>query len=1202
MASMLSLQRPGRDLKPSVLPVRMNLSTAAAALLGLMWICFLLLPPAAKAQVDQGTINGTVSDPSGSVVPNATVTLMQNDTGLVLNATTDSKGFYIFSPIKIGTYSIRATASGFGITLVNGLVLNVNERLQANLTLKVGSSQQTVTVNATQEPLLQTEEASTGQVVDTRQINNLPLSGRNFVFEAQLIAGVQQAYSSRGSGEGDFVANGQRPEENNFILDGVDNNSNAVDFLNGATFVVNPPPDALAEFKLQTGNYDAEFGHSAGAVLNAAVKGGTNSFHGDLWEYVRNNDLEAKQEFSPSVGAYHQNQFGATLGGPILRNRLFFFGDAQATRIVYGAPFTGLTIPTTLMRQGNFSELLSPALTGQSEPIQLYQPGSGGGPGNELSCNGQNNVMCPGQIDAIAQKIFNAFPTPSNNQAYNNYSVNENDIDNTVSWDGRIDWNISSKDQVFGRISESLEHESAPSPYGAVLDDPDYTGEGLGLIKGLNGVISETHVFSPSLINEFRISDNAGHFDWTGLHPNENVASAVFGMNGFPPLSPIAAGMGGMPCFFVFNSFGFSAFGTTYNYPGNEHEEVPQLLDNITKTVGTHSVRAGIYLSRVESEVFSPQFGRGNLQYNGQFTGTPGVANTGAAFADMLTGMSNYATVSNSTNAAIGDFLHWDIAAYVQDDWKVSRKLELNLGVRWEYFQPSYEKNGHQANFVPATQGVGTGTAQYLLPRGDESLYTLYPAFTTPAGQNNISIVYDGNHSLTTGQKDNFAPRIGAAYQVSPKVVARLGFGMFYAGEESVGGSPALVSNYPFNFNDSFISPSCATPGVRCTDDSVTLENGFAAELPGGSLNNMAQSVTSPPLTGRDAHLKTTYSMQYNLSTQYALTNNMTATLGYVGSQTRHLLGQVPMNEAPALAAPGTDMQPYEPFPKFSQGYWTTAQGIASYNSLQATLEQRFSRGLYFLANYTWSHAMDDMGEPLNDGTESTGQNLLLIPARYGYANSPNDIRHKFNISGTYQLPFGSNQQFLNRSKLENELVGGWSITPVFTAQTGNPFTVSPANISTPQGDTAYALKTGDPFSGGGTPNLSNPTITCPHSVRNKTNWFNPCAFSNPRAWDQGANLITTAAAALPYVGSKGDQIAGPGYWLANVSVFKNVPTYETQYLQLRMDVFNLFNHPSLGLPNGTINNTGGLITSTRTLGKDQPNSRFLQLAVKYYF
>jgi len=1188
--------------RPATTHHRPNLSVATAAnLITSLFLCLFLLwnSPSASAQMDQGTVNGTVSDQAGRIVPNATVTLTDAETGLVLTSKTDSKGFYIFSPIKIGSYSIRATASGFATTVLTGLVLNVNERLEANLTLNVGEVAQKVTVSANQEPLLQTEQASTGQVVSTREINNLPLSGRNAVFEAQLIAGVQQAYSSRGSGEGDFVANGQRPEENNFILDGVDDNSNAVDFLNGATFVIIPPPDALAEFKLQTGSYDAEFGHSAGAVLNAAVKSGTNAFHGDLWEYVRNSDLEARQEFSPSIGAYHQNQFGGTLGGPIIRNKLFFFGDVQATRIVYGAPYTGLTIPTMLMRQGNFSELLNPALTGQSEPIQLYEPGSGGGPGNQLKCNGQNNVMCPGQIDAIAQKIFNAFPTSTNNLAYDNYSVNENDIDNTTSWDGRIDWNISDKDQAFARISESLEHEYDPSPLGAMLDYPNYAGEGFGLVKGLNGVFSETHVFSPTLVNEFRLGDNAGHFDWTGLNPSVNTASSEFGMNGFPPLSPVAAGLGGMPTFFLFNSFGFSDFGTTYNYPGDEHEEVPALLDNVTKTLGTHSVRAGLYLSRVESEVFSPQFGHGNLQYNGQFTGTPGVANTGAAFADMLADSSDYATVSNSSSAATGDFLHWDIAGYVQDDWKVSRKFDLNLGVRWEYFQPYYEKDGRQANFVPLTQGVGTGTAQYLLPSGDQNRYTLYPAFTTPAAQNNISIVYDANHSLTEGQKTNFAPRFGAEYQISQKLVARAGFGMFYAGEESVGGSPALVSNYPFNFNDSFVSPSCTTPGTPCADDSITLENGFAAALPGGSLNNMAQSVTSPPLTGRDAKLKTTYSMQYNLSTEYALSNSMTTTIGYVGSLTRHLLGQVPMNIAPALAAPGTNMQPYAPFP---QGYWATAQGTASYNSLQATLEKRMTKGLFFLVNYTWSHSMDDMSEPLGDATESTAGNLLLIPPKYSYANSPNDIRQKFNFSGTYNLPFGSGQEFLSHSRAENEVFGGWSITPIFTAQTGNPFTVSPANIDTPAGDTAYALLTGNPFKGGGTPNASNPTINCPSSVRNRTHWYNPCAFSNPRVWDQGSNLITNTAAALPYVGSKGDQIAGPGYWLSNVSLFKNIPTFEAQRVQLRMDVFNLFNHPSLGSPNGAINNSAGLITSTRTLGKDQPNSRFLQFAVKYYF
>ena len=361
-----------------------------------------MLPEGCLGQADQGAITGYIKDTSGAAIPNADVTVTNLETGLALQAKANGAGVYVVAPVKIGNYKVSATAPGFQTVADNNVRVDIQTRIAVNLTLKPGAVSETVTVT-TAAPLLQTGDGSVQQVISASTIDSTPLNGRNFVYIAQLTAGVAPPFgNTRGSGSGDFVANGQRAEQNNFILDGVDNNTNLVDFLNGQSYVIRPPPDALAEFAIQTSSFSAEFGHSAGAVVNASIKSGTNQIHGSLWEYFRNTDLDAKNWNALTIPPYHENQFGGTLGFPFLRNRLFYFGDVEANRIAYGNPGT-YTVPTPLMRQGNFTELLNPTLNGSS--VQLYQPNSGGT--TPLSCNGQNNVMCPSQIDSVAKNILN---------------------------------------------------------------------------------------------------------------------------------------------------------------------------------------------------------------------------------------------------------------------------------------------------------------------------------------------------------------------------------------------------------------------------------------------------------------------------------------------------------------------------------------------------------------------------------------------------------------------------------------------------------------------------------------------------------------------------------------------------------------------------------------------------------------------------
>ncbi len=929
--------------------MRRNFSVGRPGWIGAVLIAiFLVLAQGgtAFAQQDQGAITGTVTDPSGASVPNAAITLTSVDTGLVLSATSDGSGNYTFSPIKIGNYKLSATAPGFSTTEQSNIHVDLQSRVEVNVKLNTGTATTTVQVNDA-PPLMQTQEGSTGQVIDTKTINDTPLNGRNWVFIAQLTAGVAPPSGSRGAGKGDFNANGQRAEQNNFILDGVDNNNNVVDFLNGASFIVRPPPDALAEFKVQTGAYSAEFGHSAGAVVNASIKSGTNQIHGDLWEYIRNDAFDVHEFFGgPTVPKYRENQFGATLGFPIIKDKLFFFGDVEANRIIFGETHSGLTVPTALMRTGDFSQLLQPSLTSSGTPIKLYQPSTTNAGTTPLTCNGRPNVICPTQVNSVARNIFNLFPLPNvgvPGQTYSNYTVQTNATDNTWQWDTRMDWNISSKDQIFGRFSYLHEPGNHPAPFGPTLDGGSFGDTGNIINLGENFAGSETHVFSPTLTNEFRFGYNYGHFGYQHFNANNPNIAPSLGLGGIP----VNPGNDGIP---YINVTGQSVFGSPQFYASNEYENVYQILDNVTKQAGNHSLRAGVSFQRIRFSTSQPTQPRGTYNFTGVYTSQVGTANTGFGAADFLFNDMNSSVISNVFNT---DDVRWDRAGYFQDDWKISQQLTLNLGLRYEYFQPYYERHGNQALFVPTTYNTPSGGAGlYEIPEKNRNV-AIAPKFLSLLAKDNIALQYSSNNSLVQAQKVNFAPRFGFAYQLGERTVIRGGFGLFFGGLESTGYFPNLGENFPFEFDSSFNSPTSCTTGGSCPTNGFALETGFSNAIAQGLQN----AINTPSLRGSDAKARTPYSEQFNLAVERSLTNNMVATVSYVGSVSRHL--QVFPNPNGALAlAPngyGPTPNPLRPFPDFGDVTYTSYTGIGNYNSVQAKLERRFSNGLSFLGSYTYS-------------------------------------------------------------------------------------------------------------------------------------------------------------------------------------------------------------------------------------------------------
>jgi hypothetical protein len=1192
----------------------------------------------AHGQADQGAITGLVTDSTGASVPGADVTVTATATGLVLHSKTDANGNYVFSPLKIGNYKVAATASGFSTTTQENIDVQVQERATANIQLKTGASNEVVTVTSA-PPLLQTESGATGQVIETKAINETPLNGRNWVFIAQLAAGVAPSNGARGQNGGDFNANGQRAEQNNYIMDGVDNNVNVVDFFNGASYVVRPPPDALAEFKVQTGSYSSEFGHSAGAVVNASIKSGTNQIHGDLWEYVRNDAFDVREFFQGSapIAKYRQNQFGATLGFPIFKDKLFFFGDVEADRIVFGRTTSGLTVPTAAMRTGDFSELLNKSLV-NGNIIQLYAPNAVANGTTQIANNRLD--LQPGVVlDPVALHLLSLFPCPnigtgatggngpctaSNGpqQTYDNFTAQNDTTNNTFQWDTRMDWNISSKDQAFGRYSYNHEPANYPAPFGPILDGGGFGTTGQVVQLGENFAGSETHIFTPTLTNEFRFGYNYGHFD--GLHENANnpTAASSLGLGGIP----YAPNNGGLPFFSV---SGLSNFGSPQFYATNEYENVYQILDNVTKVLGNHTIRGGVDIQRIRFSTSQPTQPRGTYTYTGLYTSQQGTANTGYGAADFLTNNMNTAAISNVFNS---DDVRFNRAGYLQDDWKASERLTLNYGMRYDYSTPYLERHDNQAAFE-TTSGptAGHSTGVYLIPQSKEGIF-LPTAFTRLLTLDNIAIQYTKNRYLVNPQKTNFAPRVGFAYKATEKAVLHGGYGIFFGGLESTGYFPNLGENFPFEFDSNFPSGNCVA-GSSCVNNGFTLENGFTNAIANGLINSISQ----PTLRGSEANVRTPYSEQYNFTVEYGFSNTMVGSVGYVGAVSRHLQA-FPNPNGPVALAPnsfgsgytttaGDKVNPLQPYPHFGSITYTAYDGVSTYNSLQTKLEKRLSHGLSLLTTYTWSHSMDDAPTPLGSSNDSGYRSLNIIGIGADYGNSGFDVRQRFTLNGNYALPFGRGREHLNQGGVLDYVVGGWSDSFTFRAQTGEPISIATNSLVSPVGSSVNALTIGNPFKAGGSPNASNPGIVCPTKVRTVQNWYNPCAFANPEADNLTntnavyADSITasnpmgvpipntvTGLAALPYLGSPRSQTFQPGYVRLDMSLFKSFPTFREQAIQFRADAFNLLNTPAYGAPgqNGTgsagISSTGGLIQQARSFSANTPDSRFFQFALKYTF
>jgi len=1178
----------------------------------------LILPSRALCQVDTGTISGTVRDSSGGVIPGATVTLTNDGTGQSISTTSGSVGEYTFSPVKIGHYSVSAEIKGFQKVRQNNVTVDVQQKVVVDFALPVGQSIETVIVD-TAPPALQTEEASVGQVIEEEAINALPLNGRNFTFLAQLSVGVTQGQQdTRGLGaSGSFSANGMRPAQNNYLLDGMDNNTNLVDFLNGTAYVVRPPVDAIQEFKVQTDDYSAEMGRSGGAVLNATVKAGTNDFHGSAWEFVRNDKFDAANFFENAggipKGEYRQNQFGFTIGGPIRRGKTFFFADYEGTRIRQALTSTN-TVPTALERSSgytNLSELITGqggSLTASCDPTvnpncvtdvlgRNFWLGQVFDPATTRAANGgfvrdpfPGNLIPANRLDQNAIKLLNLYPAPTNSNLFSNYAANPISSNNTDQFDVRVDHTFSDKDNIFGRFSYIDNPSLIPGPFGGVADGGSFS-DGTQTAKSLNAVVSETHVFSTSLVNEVR----AGYsrLSATRLQPNANTMGipAQYGIPGVPQI-PSNGGLGSL---FI---TGLTTLGSNGFLPSIERSTNTQFIDNVTKTAGRQSFRMGFTYQRLGFSITQPFAGRGEWTFSGSaYTEVPSTSGGNTGLAQMLLtpipgtvpGAANYVGgaddiyVSNFANTSMK---HNYFGTYFQDDIKVTPKLTVNLGLRWEYFGQLIENYGAQSNFLPFGPN---GVATFLLTK-KRCNTPLSPDFYAAAQNDNIKVVCSSQPGLGVSQKLNFAPRVGFAYQLTRKFVVRGGYGIFYGGFEN-----SVVETYvdfPFQF---YLNYPLQTPNAP-----ITFSN--------GAIGTLSTGLTAIPLTtsavepggvvflGEDYKLKTPYTQGYNLTVQYQLTPSDTIQIGYVGNTVRHLGVYLNPNTPTEMLPPGLNSFAYSPYPDFpTNDTYTSFAADSNYNSLQANYERRLGNGLSVLGNFTWSKCLTNAVDVLN-GTALTGFRAPFLPGfgiHKDFGECDFDVQKVLHVSGTYDLPVGRGRHFLkDTNRVVDAFIGGWDTNWILTLQDGQPGTI-PCVISTTSGFGCNALRVAgqNPYAG-------------PHNVND---WLNAAAFASPP--------VTTTIGQTDYspLGGGPSQFRGPGFHRLDFSLFKEFRTTERTRFEFRAEFFNLTNHPNFSIPgfngNGVVAAPGSLdysspstfgkISSTRDGSNDQ---REIQFALKFYF
>ncbi|HXJ44617.1 MAG TPA: TonB-dependent receptor [Bryobacteraceae bacterium] len=1131
------------------------------------------------AQRDLSTLVGTVTDASGGVIANAKVVVTETGTGLVYNLTTNEGGEFSRPALKPSTYSVTVSAPGFRTAEQRDILLKAGDRTGVNIALTIGDVGQTVEVSAA-APLLQTESTHVGAAINEKILTDVPLGGqRNFAYLARLSPGVLPAEpGARDSSNGGFSAGGVRSNgQNNFLLNGVDNNVNTIDFLNQTSYSVGPSVEAIGEMSIMTNGFNAEYGRAAGAVINVNLKSGSNQLRGSLFEILQNKDLNANSWTNNTVGKprgpFIQNQFGATAGGPLKKNKLFMFGDYQGTRIASSGGIQGLgflnsnaTIPTADMKLGNFSSLLGATATGQDSngnaiqfiKGQLYDPASGVGANPTSRTPFVGNIIPTSRFDPAFSKLMQQFPATNQpiitgSQPTGDYFYNTAGSQVTDQGDGRVDYRLTDKDSLFGSISWGNTNRTSVAPFPGALDNSGFNGVG-ELDLSRNAQISYTRVWTPTMVSETRASFTRLVTSRVGANPDADLFAA-FGIGGYNPTKNYT-GNGGLPYFTAAQATttnSYTSFGGAQWSPTLEYNNVWDFVQNFAISKNSHSIKIGAEFRQVKFPFFQVPSPHGLVAYNSNQTAYPSTkasslgpqvgASTGDPIASALLGQIDNGQVS-TTNFISSQKNAW--AGYFQDDWKVTRKLTVNMGVRYELLSPIGERFARQANFDMQTMTL-------YIPKGKQQDLPLPPNFATSYPNVKVDRGSVSNY-LIPWDKLDFGPRIGMAYAVDAKTVIRAGYGIFYGGEENQGGNPNRGEGIPFNETVNLVrTPGAVSQFVGVTDPNCTGCNFMPGGLTGGFPASPFTLNAAIQFRGVQPDFRNPLVHKWNVIVQRELPQDMAVEIGYEGNHQAHqlTLGNTDtypnlgttnpalqgtsgadtlryINAAcPTCASVGTGLQ------------MTVSNGFGNYAAGSVKLEKRFTHGLQFLTAYTWSHAL------ANAGTSLSGSSNLGYPDptnwASGYSSASWDIRHSYTNGFNYDLPFGKDRAYgKNMNRGLDAIAGGWHANGLLSLRTGVAYTL----IGTCQGVWGRCEPDVIP---GVSPNQAPP------GGRTPGQWFDIASF-RIAAPLTGGNLGLQS-------------MTGPPTRTLDFSMFKDISFTERCRLQFRAEATNLTNSNQFSIP-----------------------------------
>jgi hypothetical protein len=1071
----------------------------------------------AFAQFDSATVLGTIHDANGAAISGATVTLKNIDTGLSVTAQTDGDGNFQFTNVRIGNYRVSAEKQGFSTAVAERVNVTVNARQRVDLAMQPGAVTESVVITDAAQ-LLETDSSVRGQLVQREQIVNLPLNGRSSANLALLTPGVRESNQNAATGSGReaaFNVNGLRNTFNNFLLDGVDNNAYGTSNQSFSSQVVQSSPDAIAEFKVQTNTYSAEFGRSGGAVFNASYRSGTNQFHGNLWEYHRNSVLNATGFFKPASGVKPplvRNQFGLTFGGPIIKDRTFFFLDYEGFReITKNVVFS--TIPTMAQRNGILSVAARDPLTGT-----LYAAGT------------------PIPMTAFARKVLNELPAPNvPGVTANNYSELVLNRGYNDKFNIKLDHKFNDRLNVFARVS----HRKANNFEGPNIPGPSGSNQN-GIINILNQQLvgGATYVFANASALEFRLGISRIE---AGKKPPLTGGPSMLQLYGIPGLPDDPMVTGGLTTQTIngISQLGRQATNPQFQNPFNVNPRI-----NYSFALGRHSLKTGYEYLAVNTDVQDTNPLMGLDTYAGQFSRPAGAASNNLYnLADFMFGARSQYEFANLLVVNMRRRLHY---AYLQDDFKVNQRLTLNLGVRYEFATPYYEANNRLSNYDPVTNAI--------IQAKDGSLY---------------------DRSLVDPDYNNFAPRIGFAYNLLDKTVLRGGYGIGYVHFNRIGSADLLATNFPqiTRANVTQLAPSATNS--RCVGTAFA-ENCFRPTqdgYPTGLPNNVVLYI---PRDQRSAYIQ-----NWQLSIQRELGANMLLDVAYVGNHAVKLILLADLNQArPNLPGQNLPLDARRPIPGFRSISAVLPAAFSNYHALQVKFERRFSKGLYILNSFTFSKAIDNVSQVLEEpgGNAGNPQNLYNINADRGLSGYDQPFNNT--TSFVWELPFGKGRAFLgDMPYVLDAFVGGWTVTGINTMASGQVvnfrYSPSPVTANLPSFIGGVALR----------PNLiGNPIL--PKDQRTIDRYFDASALALP-------------SVNQPF-GNAGRNIArGDSFYQFDFGLQKNfgLPFItEVSKLEFRTEFFNLFNKTNFGAPNGTFNTAGfGQVRSTAP-------ARQIQFALKLSF